>query len=235
MELPNVISAARGWVALFRCQLNPVRAMIPPPLEPVTMRGDRVLVAVFVLDCDDATVGRYRQLAVGFAARPKSWVSPPFGALWLERRDNDFGYWMQFCAVSTEAASRAAAEHWGFPSFHADVQISVKRAKMKATVMEKGTEVLRYEMKRPGAGMPERFPLRFYGREQDEVLKTEMTVDTVGRDKSMFAKASIALRRHARVEDLRAASIELHDPLRVRWYDSFRTRMDGPIARYKVK
>jgi hypothetical protein len=51
----------------------------------------------------------------------------------------------------------------------------------------------------------------------------------------MFASAELTLRRHERVEELRGASIELHDPLRVRWYDSFRTRMDEPSARFKVK
>lgn len=235
MELPNVVSAARCWVALYRCQLNPVRALIPPPLEPVTVRGGRVLVAVFLLDCDDTSLGRYRQLAVGFAARPKPWIAPPFGALWLERRASDFGYWLQFSAVSTEAACKASVEHWGLPSFHADIDISVKRSRMKAVVAEKGVEVLRLEMKRPGAGMPERFPLRYYARSGDEILKTEMTIDAVGREKAMFAKSSITLRRHERVEDLRGVSIEMHDPLRVRWYDSFRTRMDEPTARFKVK
>ena len=102
-------------------------------------------------------------------------------------------------------------------------------------VTEKGAEVLRLEMKRPGAGMPERFPLRYYARTKDEILKTDMTIDAVGREKSMFAKAAITLRRHERAEDLRGVSIEMHDPIRVRWYDSFRTRMDGPSTRFKVK
>jgi Acetoacetate decarboxylase (ADC) len=235
MELPNVISAARGWFALFRCQLNPVRALIPPPLEPITLRGGRVLVAAFLLDCDDTTLGRYKHLAVGFAARPKPWIAAPFGALWLERRASDFGYWIQFSAVSSESAAKASVEHWGLPSFHADIDVSVKRSKMKASVSEKGAEVLRLEMKRPGAGMPERFPLRYYSRTDDEVLKTEMAVDAVGREKSMFAKGALTLRRHERVEDLRGVSIEMHDPLRVRWYDSFRTRMDEPSTRFKVK
>lgn len=235
MELPNVISAARGWVTLFRCQLNPVRVMIPPPLEPITLRGGRVLAAAFLLDCDDTTLGRYKHMAVGFAARPKSWMAPPFGALWLERRASDFGYWIQFSAVSSEVAAEASREHWGLPSFHADIDVAVKRSKMKASVSEKGAEVLRFEMKRPGAGLPERFALRFYARDADEILKTDMTVDGVGREKSMFAKSALTLRRHERAEDLRSVSIETHDPLRVRWYDSFRTRMDEPNARFKVK
>ncbi len=235
MELPNVVSAARGWFALFRCQLNPVRAMIPPPLEPITLRGGRVLVAAFLLDCDDTSLGRYKHFAVAFAARPKPWLAPPFGALWLERRASDFGYWIQFSAMSSEAAVEASREHWGLPSFHAGIDVSVKRSKMKAVVTEKGAEVLRLEMKRPGPGMPERFPLRYYARSGDEVLKTDMSVDAVGREKSMFASAELTLRRHERVEDLRGVSIELHDPLRVRWYDSFRTRMDEPSARFKVK
>ncbi len=235
METPNVVSAARGWFALFRCRLNPARALIPPPLEPVTLRAGRVLVGALLLDCEDSTLGRYKHLTVGFAARPKPWIATPLGALWLERRASDFGYWIQFSAISTEAAVEASSHHWGLPSFLADIDISVKRTKMKAVVQEKGAEVLSLEMKRPGAGMPARFPLRYYTCDQGEILKTEMTVDTVGKEKSMFAKASLSLRRHERVEDLRGASIEMHDPLRVRWYDSFRTRMEEPSARFRVK
>ncbi|HNS96137.1 MAG TPA: acetoacetate decarboxylase family protein [Polyangiaceae bacterium] len=235
MQLPNVISAARGWFALFRCQLNPVRALVPPPLEPIALRGGRVLVAAFVLDCEDTSWGPYKHCAIAFAARPKPWLAPPLGALWLERRASDFGYWIQFSAFSSEAVVEASTQHWGLPSFHAGIDISVKRSKMKAVVSEKGAEVLRLELKRPGPGMPERFPLRYYGRSGGEVLKTEMMVDGVGREKAMFASAELVLRRHERVEQLRGVSIELQDPLRVRWYDSFRTRMDEPSARFKVK
>ena len=235
MELPNVVSASRAWFALFRCQLNPARVLIPPPLEPITVRGGRVLVAVFLLDCEDTSLGRYRHLGVGLAARPKPWIAPPLGALWLERRASDFGYWLQFSAVSSESACKATEAFWGMPSFHADIDVVLKRSKMKASVSEKGAEVMRFEMKRPGAGLPMRFPFRIYARSGDEVLKTDMTVDAVGREKSMFASAGITLRRHERAEDLRGLSIETHDPLRARWYDSFRTRMDEPSARFKVK
>ncbi|MCU0690106.1 MAG: acetoacetate decarboxylase family protein [Polyangiaceae bacterium] len=235
MDLPNVVSAARAWVALFRCQLNPVRALMPPPLEPVTMRGDRVVVAAFLIDVDDATMGRYRHMGVGFAARYRPWLTPPFGAIWLERRSDDFGYWVQFSAMSTRAAVDASIAHWGFPSFLADIDIQVKRSKMNASVAEKGVEVMRMEMNRPGSDMPMRFPFRTYGRAGDEILRTETTVDSVGREKSMFISSSLTLRRHERVEDLRGVSIELHDPVEVRWYDSFRMRMDEPSARFKVK
>jgi len=233
--MPHVIGAARGWFALFKCQLNPVRAIIPPPFEPITVRGGKVLTVCFLLDCMDTSIGPYKHLAVAFAARPKSWLTPPFGALWFERRASDFGYFVQFSAVSTESAAQTHREHWGLPSFHADIDVVVKRSKMKVAVAESGEDIVRMDMKRPGPGMPDRFPLRYYTRVDGEVFKTEMLVDAVGREKSLFASADLDLRRHSRAEDLRGASIELRDPLCVRWYDSFRTRMDEPVARFKVK
>ena len=174
-------------------------------------------------------------MAVGFAARPKPWLAPPLGALWLERRAGDFGYWIQYSAVSTEAAAEAHREHWGLPSFHADIDIVIKRSKMKATVTENGEEVMRLAMKRPGPGMPEHFPFRYYSRAGNEVLKTEMSVDAIGREKSFFASSELTLNRHERTEDLRVADIDLRSPLRVRWYDSYRTWMDEPVARYRVR
>jgi len=235
MELPIVVSAARAWVALFRCQLRPVQALVPPPLEPVVMRGERVPVIVFAIDCEDAGLGKFKHVGVGFAARHKPWFSPSVAALWFERRAADFGWWMQFSAVVGDAALDAHQQTWGLPSFAADIDIQVKRSRMRTVVSERGAEVLRFEMKRPGADMPLRFPFRYYGRIGDEAVRTEMTVDAVGREKSMFISSGMTIRRHERAEDLRGVSIETNDPIEVRWYDSFRTRMDAPSVRYKVK
>lgn len=235
MTLPNIISAGRGWIVLYRCQLGPLNTLVPPPFEPLSMRAGRGMVAVFCLDCEDSSLGRYRQFGVGIVARPRSWLAPPFGALWLERKASDVGYWMQFSAVSTPQAVEAMQENWGVSSFLADIDLTTKRSRVVASVREKGAEVLSLEVKRPGADMPLRFPFRWYARKDGHVVQSDMSVDAVGRERAVFASATLSLRRHERAEDLRGMSIEANDPLRVRWYDSFRTRMDEPVAKFKIK
>ena len=236
MDLPVPITAARAWVALFRCQLKPVQALMPPPLEAVTMRGGRVPVIAFAIDCDDSPLGKFKHVGVGFAARCKPWFNPSLAALWFERKAEDFGWWMQFSAVSgSDDAVAAHAQTWGLPAFRADIDVQIKRARMKATVVEKGVEILKFEMKRPGEDMPLRFPMRTYGRIDADVVRTDMTVDAVGRERSIFISSGLTFRRHERIEDVRGVSIETNDPLEVRWYDSYRTRMDAPSARFRVK
>lgn len=233
--VPHIVTAARGWIAVFYSDFNPVRSLVPPPLEAVLWRRDRGLVAAWLVDCDDSNWGPYKQVTVGIAARPKSWMTPPLGALWLEKRSSDYGYWVQFSAVSNQSVAEAMAEHWSIPTFHADIDVSLKRSKVKAIVQENGTELLRLEMKRPGAGMPQRFAFRTYTRADDQVLKTDMLVDAVGREKSLLSRANLTLRRHDRLEPLRSWNIHDRQSARVRWYDSLRIRADEPSVRFKIK
>lgn len=235
MELPVVIAASRAWVAFFRCQLNPVRALMPPPLEPVTLRGGRAVAMVMALDCEDSSIGPFRQVAVGFAARHRPWFSLPLGSRWLERKVNDFGYWVEYSANSCQDMADAEQLHWGLPSFQAEVEVQLKRSRMRAVVREKGVEMMQFEMKRPGPAMPIHFPFRLYSRQEHEILRTEMSVDALGRERSLLISSHMQLHRHERVEKLRSVSIEFDTPLEARWYDSFRTRREAPSARLRLK
>ena len=199
------------------------------------MLGGHAVAVCILLDCEESSLGKYRHVALGFAARPKPWLPLPIGALWIEQRASDYGYWIQFSAVNSETVAQAHMEHWGIPSFLADIDVSVKRSKVKATVSEKGEEVVRLAVNRPGPGMPGRFPLRYYARSGGEILRTEMSIDAVGREKSFLTSSHLDLCRHVRTEDLRSASIDTRNPKTVHWYDSFRTWMEEPSARFKVK
>jgi hypothetical protein len=235
MQLPIVVGAARAWFALFRCNVDPLRPLLPPPLEPVAIRGARGVVSVGVIEYEDTSVGPFSEAIIGFAARHRPWLSLPMGSMYLERRASDFGYFTQFLATSSEEMRQLQQSTWGFPSFAADVRVQVKRSKMRAVVSEQGAEILQFEMKRPGAGLPMHFPLRTYSRLGEEILRSEMTVDAIGHEKQWFASAKLTLQRHERVEGLRALSIEATDPIEARWYDSFRGRIDVAAARFRVR
>jgi hypothetical protein len=235
MDLPIVVGAARAWLALFPCELGPLRALVPPPLEPVGLRSERGVVVAALFDFEESSIGSFRELAVGFAVRYRPWLSLPFGAMLLERRATDFGWWLQVVSVSTEAAREAAVRHWGLAAFVGDVQVLAKRARLRASLTEGGHEVLGLEMKRPGPGMPMHFPFRVYSRLGSDVLRSDSTVDAIGREKSLLASAKLVLHRHERVEGLRALNIALTSPMQVRWYDAYRTRLEGPAARYRLK
>jgi hypothetical protein len=155
--------------------------------------------------------------------------------MYLERRASDFGYWTQVLATSSEEVRSIEASTWGYPSFTGDVRVALKRSKMRTVVAENGAEIFQFEMKRPGAGLPIHFPYRTYSRLGDEILRSETLVDAIGHEKQWFTSAKLTLHRHERVESLRALSIDSTDPIEVRWYDSFRGRIDVAGARFKAK
>jgi hypothetical protein len=235
MDGPLTIGVSRAFVALFPCRLNPARALVPPPLDAVAIRGEKGVVLVAAFEHEDSSLGAWKHVMIGIACRHKPWFTPPLGALMLERRSSDYGYYVPFAATSSEAASQALSETWGEPSFVADINVALKKSKVRFSVEEKGVEVLRFDMKRPGEDLPLHFPLRVYCRQGQDVLRSEMSVDAIGREKSFLASASVVLQRHERVESLRMLEIDADSPLEVRWYDSFRGRMDAPTARYRVK
>jgi hypothetical protein len=235
MSLPIIVSSARAWIAIFACRAEPLRALLPPPLEPVTLRGRRGAAMVGIFDFTETSIGPYTQAMIGFAVRHRPWFSPPIGAIWLERKVTDFGFWVHLLATSTEQSCSLQRQTWGHPSFLADVKVQTRAARMHATVTDSGVEVLQFEMKRPGAELPMHFPLRAYSQLQGEILRTEMPIDAIGREKSLFANARLTVARHERVESLRVLEIDAASPVEVRWYDSFRTRIDTAAARYKAK
>lgn len=235
MDLPIVVSAARAWFALFPCHADPISALIPPSLQPVTLRGGKGVVAAAVFEYEDTSVGPYTEAWIAFAVRHRPWINLPIGSMYLERRASDFGYWVQVMATSSPEVQAAHASTWGYPSFTGDVRVSPRRSKMRAVVSENGVEIFQLDIKRPGAGLPIHFPLRTYGRQGEELVRSEMSVDAIGHERQWFTSAKLTLQRHERVEPLRMLSIETSDPIEVRWYDSFRTRMDGPSARFKAK
>ncbi|MBI5533157.1 MAG: acetoacetate decarboxylase family protein [Deltaproteobacteria bacterium] len=235
MELPIVVGAARGWFALFRCSADPMRPMLPPPLEPVVLRGGRGVVSVGVIDYEETSIGPFTEAIIGFAARHRPWFNLPVGSMYLERRASDFGYWTQVLATSSDKVRVLEEETWGYPSFASDVRVVLKRSKMRTVVTENGAEIFQFEMKRPGAGLPIHFPYRTYSRLGDEILRTEVSVDAIGHEKQWFTSAKLTMHRHERVESLRALSIDCTNPIEVRWYDSFRGRMDAAGARFKAK
>lgn len=234
MQLPHVISAARGWFALFPCDLNPVRAMIAPPLEPVTTRKERAVVGVWLIDCEESDWGAYRHLVVGVASRVKSWMAPPLGGLWFGQRASDFGFWVHLSLVSSDEVAKACARYWSLPSVAANIDVTLKRSKVRAVVAEGQADVLELEMKRPGAGMPQRFPWRYYARQGDEVVRADMFIDAVGSEKSLLASAKLNLLRHETVEPMRTWFIRTGSPISVRWYDSLRLRIEEPCARFRI-
>ena len=101
MDLPIIVGAARAWFALFRCNIDPLHPLLPPPLEPVAVRKGKGLVSVGVLEYQDTSVGPYTEAVIGFAARHRPWFNLPIGSLYLERRAGDFGYFTQILATSS--------------------------------------------------------------------------------------------------------------------------------------
>lgn len=235
MQLPIVVGAARAWFALFRCNIDPLQPLLPPPLEAVPVGSGRGVVSVALIDYEDTSVGPFTEAMIGIAARHKPWFHLPLGSMYLERRASDFGYFSIFLASSSEDVRQLQHSTWGLPSFGAELRVQVKRSKMRAVISEQGAEILQFEMKRPGAGLPMHFPLRTYSRLNDEILRSEMMVDAIGREKKWLASARLTLQRHERVEGLRALSIEATVPMEVRWYDSYRGRIDLPAARFRVR
>ncbi len=236
MQLPLIITAAQAFVALYPCRLNPIRAIIAPPLEPVSLRGKRGIMSVSIVDCDQSSIGPFKLVTVALACRLRPWFSPPIGGLFLERRVTDFGYWVCLTASNHEALSQGNQTHWAHPSFLADVNVQMKRSKARIVVSEHdGAEVLRFEMKRPGSSMPLHFPLRHYSRQDAEILRVEADVNAVGCEKSFLARSHVAFNRHERVDPLRILDVEGGHPLQVRWYDSYRTSIGEPAARFLTK
>lgn len=235
MTLPVVVTASRAWIALFPCQAAPISALIPPALQPVTLRGGRGVVAAAVFEHEDTTIGPYSEAWIAFAVRHRPWFSLPIGSMYLERRASDFGYWVHTMACSTKEVRTMQTETWGYPCFAGDLRVTSRRSKVRAEISENDADVFQFDMKRPGAGMPIHFPLRTYSRLGDDIVRTEMSVDAIGHERQWFTSAKLTLQRHERVEPLRMLSIETNNPIEVRWYDSFRTRMEGPSARFKAK
>jgi hypothetical protein len=106
---------------------------------------------------------------------------------------------------------------------------------MRTVILDNDVEIFQFDMKRPGAGLPIHFPYRTYSRLGGEILRSEMSVDAIGHEKQWFTSAKLTLQRHERVESLRALAIDCTDPIEVRWYDSYRGRIDVAAARFKAK
>lgn len=233
--LPIHYRKARAWFSVFACPRRRAEELLPDPkLSPALVFPGLAALVVAVFDFEDTSIGPYREVGIGVPCRYRRSSAVPLVPLLAEKYLDDVGPWVQFMAVTTEAANEAGRRHWGYPKFVAEIDIRADDARMRCVVSEKGEKILEVDVERPGPSKPIRFPVRTYTRLSDELLLTEFHVDAMGSIRRMGAKAGIRFEGHPRVGSLRELGVSGERPIEVRWCDAYRTELDRARARYRI-
>jgi hypothetical protein len=120
--LPILYRDASQFGVFFRADLDRAAALLEHTgLEPWPVLG-RAIVAIYVWEYRDSTVGTYNEVGLGIQARRRGTRPSLFKLVRDMGAQEDQGIWVVNLPVTTEAAYAAGVEIWGYPKYVSPIQ-----------------------------------------------------------------------------------------------------------------
>ncbi len=126
--LPILYRDASQIGVFFRADIRRAAKLLEgTSLEPWPVLG-KAIVAIYVWEYRDSTVGRYNEVGLGIQARRRG-ARPSLLELVRDMgAQEDQGIWVVNLPVTTEAAHAAGVEIWGYPKYVTPIETSFEAA-----------------------------------------------------------------------------------------------------------
>ncbi len=197
-----------------------LRALTPAPLRVVELWPGWAPLAIGGFDYARTTVGAYGEVGVSWPVVPHR--APPLLPLLGESRWPGMGWWVHHLPVTTEIAHRAGRSLWGYPKIVAGIDFDWDGAERTCRLHEEGREILRLSIDTRMSARPRRFALHTYSVLGEDLVRTCIDVDAVGRRRTVGGKAHLSLGEHPMGRELAALGLPRARLIEVRWFPTWR-------------
>lgn len=124
VALPMFFYDSSGYFALFYVDLDKARSLTQAEeLEPVEFHKGKALAAVASFDYRELSINPYLEVGLAIACVPCGSSAPldPAAALLAPSDSHSMGFYVVDLPVSTDQATAAGIDIWGFPKFTTDI------------------------------------------------------------------------------------------------------------------
>jgi acetoacetate decarboxylase len=234
IALPIHYQESDMMLAAWPADCERLQALTPAPLRVVCVGRGRAPLAVVGFDYRRSDAGAYGEVGIGWPVVHPAIArlgAPPVLPLLLERRWPGLGWWIHRLPVTTALADRAGRTLWGYPKFVADITFDWQDGTRRCTLAEGGRTILRLAIDTRMRARPQRFPMFTYSALGDELLRTRIEVDAVGR-RAPGGRAALTLGDHPIAGELREVGVGLDRPLQVGWFPVWRAQLPAAAQRW---
>ncbi len=138
-SLPMFFYDAANFFSMFYVDIDKARELTcSAELDPVEFHKDKTLVAIAEFDYRMASIDPYLEVGLAIACTPKGIDAPddPGSALLGDPDDHHMGFYVVDLPVSTDQATAAGIELWGFPKFTTDIAFELEDNRFKGSVTD---------------------------------------------------------------------------------------------------
>ena len=173
IELPIRYWRTDCFMGLFPADYGAVRELLPSSrLHPVRLPGGRALVAVVAYNYLETGVGPYGEIGISPLCTLDR-AAPPLLAL-VQGYRHGFSGFVAHLPVTSRIAREAGRRVWGYPKFVADMDFDLRPERQQVTLAERGSEILRLEVRRSGHVALERAPLTTFTVRDGRLVRTSV-------------------------------------------------------------
>jgi hypothetical protein len=234
VSLPILYRQASAFFAVFPAPIGGLQALLPEPLEVAPVVPGFGAIGFGAFDYVHTSIGPYREMAVIVPSRYHPSWRAPLVPLLLEQRLPDFAMWVHRLPVSTEVALRAGIELWGYPKFLADMEVKTSGRDWHASLAAEGQDIFELTARAPERPHPMRGAVHTWSRKGDELLRTSIAYDNVGREQ-LGGRAEVRFGDHPFGRELAALGVRTRRPIQLRAFSSWRSVLPEAQIRYRLE
>lgn len=216
-DLPILYHRDDFFAVFHTADLAKVQAVMPSRrLFPVTMGGNRALVAIGAFNYIDTSIGPYGEVAVGVPVTFDRKAPAVIGAL-LETRYPTFGILVLHLPVTNTIARDAGRGIWGYTKFVADMRFRITPERLACELSEEGRHILTVTVKRGGLTLGDTRPFVTYSVKDGALIRTTIPARGTFRANFRGTGSSLALGDHEVAGTIRALGLS-EKPVMARYY-----------------
>lgn len=176
VDLPLMYSSASQFGAFFRVSLDKVAPILEGKSVEAWPIAGKALVAVYVWEYRESTVGTYNEVGLGIQCRRRG-TKPSILQLGLDMlAQDDQGIWVVDLPVTTQEAYTAGVELWGYPKYVSPIDIQMGR-QARARLGDELTLTVGGNLSPPVRGLP----VVTYTDRKGSLIRTAIRTDVPSR------------------------------------------------------
>ncbi len=242
VELPICYYDASMIQAFYWCDKDKVwPKLYGTGLMPANFFGGKILVGIAFFEYRKTDIGSYNEVGLAIGVVPIHNKTPMFTSLdfLTKAKNRRVGFYIVDLPVTTESASIAGRELWGYPKFITKITMDFNESEFSSSVLSPKSKNAILTFKTPlKKGMTTNaFDLVLYSNHHDSILKTIVTVKS--KVQTFFgSKAKLTLEdtNHPMAKNIQDFEIDRSHPFLIQKTSFFNSLLNSgtPISPWKT-